>query len=128
MARFAVIRQVNALDKMVLTSQGWTLYFDVYGRYLSEEEFSPLHRYQLMRPVDVISVLVDGANIEVGLDINDVFTKRDVVSDIVKISNILNNFQPALFSCHREVVVDGNEFVQYIYLYPQGTVRSDIIN
>lgn len=126
MARYALYRQPSALDKMALIDSGWTLYFDIYGRYLGEEEFSVLKKYQSVQKVDVVSILSTGVSLELAFNINDVLYKKETNLTLFDLSKIVTGLGSPVFSCYREVQGENGKYAQYIYLYRENVINMNL--
>ena len=106
-----------------LINEGTMLKFGVGGKYLGEFPIS--FNISNMIEVDIISILSNNKNIEIGLNIDETFSKFMSSKDVVAINEIctrkINCFQ---MSFRRELNVEGVACIQYIYIYTKGILKN----
>lgn len=123
MSKVAIADVDNNMFLKGLINEGIMLKFGLGGKYLGEFPIS--FNLSNVKDVDIISILSNNKNIEIGLNIDEAFSKFNSSKDIVVLNGIctqqLRGFNSGF---RRELNIDGVVCIQYIYVYDKGFLKN----
>lgn len=123
MSRVAIADVDGNMFMKGLINEGVMLKFGVGGKYLGEFPIS--FNVTNIKDVDIISILSDNTNIEIGLSIDESFSKFTTNKHLVTLNDICLNKLKGLDTCfRRELSIDGVNCTQYIYIYNKGILKN----
>lgn len=99
-----------------LINEGVMLKFGIGGKYLGEFPIS--FNVSNLKSVDIVSILCNNKNIEIGLNIDECFTKFQTTKDLGSIDAVLTQQVTGYhIGFRRELMVEGAKSIQYIYVF-----------
>lgn len=108
-----------------LVADGKMLKFHFNGTCLGD--FPVSYNLASMQEVELISLLVTGNKAELGFNVGQVFTKKEIQSSLADINNTLSNIQGLIFVGMKQGVLEEVSYYQYLYAFIRGAIRPDMI-
>lgn len=99
-----------------LVNEGVVLQFGVGGKYLGEFPIS--YNLSNLKSVDIVSILCNNKNIEIGLNIDERFTKFQTSMDLGSVNDVLmTKLTGYSVGFRRELDIEGVRCIQYIFVF-----------
>lgn len=108
----------------VLVGEGQMLKFDLTGRCLGR--FPVSFNLGTLQEVDVVSLLLQGSNLEVASNLDAEFVKFRPSKSLAEIVSFLNALSGLIFVGRRDDMVEQTKFSQYLYIFMRGTVPRNL--
>lgn len=126
MSKVFFISNAGGFGERALIGDGKMLKFKFNGDCLGE--FPIDYNLSTLQEVDIVSLLVEGSELEIGFNVQQQFTKKQPASGLADVANKLNNQQGLIFIGKRNGKNTDGQFVQYIYTFLKNSVNPSLFN